>query len=132
MHYPSDPELLYQAGRIYQQVGRFDEARCALERLVGRTMANGAAQEWTRIAGDPDADESPCYRSVDTGLTTYRGWHELALLHRRMGDAPHCERVLRRIFGEHPHYLPAAWDLAETLEAMGRGAEAEAVRRRLS
>src|SRR6185437_10615142 len=35
-YYPEDAELLFQAGQIYQQVGRFDDARRALERLVER------------------------------------------------------------------------------------------------
>ncbi len=30
-HYPDDAELLFQAGQLYQQVGRFDQARMALE-----------------------------------------------------------------------------------------------------
>jgi glycosyltransferase involved in cell wall biosynthesis len=105
-YYPEDAELLFQAGQIYQQVGRFAEARRALERLV----AGG---------------EDPHYRSVDVGLRTYRGRHELALLFQRLGDAPHCEHVLQEIAAENPAYLPAQLDLVETLARVGKRAEAE-------
>jgi glycosyltransferase involved in cell wall biosynthesis/tetratricopeptide (TPR) repeat protein len=95
-YHPEDPELLFLAGQIYQQVGRFDEARDTLERLItGR--------------------DDPRYRTGDVGLRTYRGWHELGLLFRRMGDPPHCLEVLRRLQREYPFYLPAQLDLAETL-----------------
>jgi glycosyltransferase involved in cell wall biosynthesis len=107
-HYAEDAELLFQAGQLYQQVGRFDEARRALEQLLrGR--------------------EDPHYRSVDEGLRTYRARHELALLFRRMGDAPHCERVLRDIVQEQPTYLPAQVDLAETLAMAGQRSDAQAL-----
>jgi len=104
-HYPEDAELLFQAGQLYQQVGRFDEGRLALERLV-------------------QGQEDPHYRSVDTGLRTYRGWHELALLFRRMGDAPHCAQVLRQLSEAEDGYIPARLDLAETLIMMGQRREA--------
>lgn len=109
-HYPEDAELLFQAGQLYQQLGRFDAARRCLERL---------------LAGTEEAE----YRSVDVGLRTYRGRHELALLFRRMGDAPHCERVLRDIHAAHPTYLPAQLDLVETLALLHRPAEARTVLR---
>jgi RNA polymerase sigma factor (sigma-70 family) len=95
-YYPDDAELLFQAGQLYQQVGRFDEARRALERLISE-------------------EEEPHYRSVDTGLRTYRGRHELALLFRRMGDGAHCEQMLREIAADRPSYLPAQEDHLETL-----------------
>ena len=100
-YYPDDAELLYQAGQIYQQGNRFGEAREALERLV-------------------EGREDPHYRSVDVGLRTCRGWHELGLLFRRMGDSPHCERVLRELLAQHPDYLPAQLDLVETLHGQGQ------------
>jgi tetratricopeptide (TPR) repeat protein len=103
--YPGDAELLFQAGQVYQQVGAFDEGRRALERLIA-------------------AADDPQFRSVDVGLRTYRGRHELALLFRRMGDAPHCEQVLRQIIAQQPGYLPAQVDLVETLMLMGRPVEA--------
>src|SRR5205085_374011 len=46
-HYPDDAELLFQAGQLYEHAGRWEEARCCLERLT---------------AGRDD----PHYRSVDT------------------------------------------------------------------
>ena len=95
-HYPDDAELLFQAGQIYQQFARFDQARAALERLV-------------------HGGDDPHYRSVDSGLRTYRGRHELALLHRRLGDASHCVEVLHAVVADHPDYLPAAVDLEETI-----------------
>lgn len=101
VHYPGDAELLFQAGQLYQNVGRFTEARRALERLVTE-------------------EEGAHYRSVDTALRTYRGRHELALLFRTMGDVEHCVRELRGIVGEHPDYRPAREDLAETLRALGQ------------
>jgi glycosyltransferase involved in cell wall biosynthesis len=104
-YYPEDAELLFLAGQIYAEHGRLDEARRALERLTS-------------------SREEPHYRSVDSGLRTYRGRHELALLFRRLGDAPHCERVLREIAAAHPSYLPASVDLVETLALVGQQAEA--------
>jgi glycosyltransferase involved in cell wall biosynthesis len=107
-YYPDDAELLFQAGQIYQRVGRFGEAREALERLI-------------------DGREEPHYRSVDTGLRTYRGQHELALLFRLMGDAPHCARALREITAAFPQYVPAQLDLAETLCMLGNHHEARRI-----
>ncbi len=104
-HYPEDAELLFQAGQIYQQLGKYDEAKSALERL---------------LAGEDD----PHYRSVDSSLRGYRGQHEIALLHRRLGDAPHCEQVLREIVSAQPDYLPGWKDLVDTLVSMGREDEA--------
>lgn len=104
-HYPDDAELLFQAGQIYQQRGRYAEARRSLERL---------------IAGSDD----PHYRSVDGGLRTHRGRHELALLFRRLGDGAHCAEVLREVLAQQPGYLPAQIDLAETLAGLGQTGEA--------
>jgi predicted O-methyltransferase YrrM len=104
-YYPEDAELLFQAGQVYAELDGFEEARRALERLTA-------------------GEESPHYRSVDAGLRTYRGQHELALLHRRMGDVTGCERRLLAVLAEHPQYLPAQLDLVETLHGMGRREEA--------
>lgn len=108
-HYPEDAELLFQAGQLYQEVNRFAEARQALERLV---------------TGQDDLH----YRSVDLGLRGHRGQHELALLYRRLGDPAHCEQVLRRIATEHPSYLPAHQDLADTFELLGKEEDARNLR----
>jgi glycosyltransferase involved in cell wall biosynthesis len=105
-YYPDDAELLFQAGQIYQQLGRFDDARRAFERL---------------IAGQ----EGEHYRSVDVGLRTYRGRHELALLHARMGDLSHAAAVLEEIAAAHPAYFPAHQDLVGIWSAVGK---AEAAR----
>lgn len=104
-YYPHDAELLFQAGQVYQQLDRFEAARRCLEQLT-------------------EGVEDEHYRSVDVGLRTYRGRHELALLFRRMGDASHCEAVLREIAGHQPSYLTAQVDLAETILLQGRKAEA--------
>ena len=111
-YYPDDAELLFQAGQVYQRVGRFDEAREALERLI-------------------HSEEEPHYRSVDTGLRTYRGQHELALLFRLMGDAPHAEQVLRDLTTAFPDYVPAQMDLVETLYMLGNLQEAKRVLTRI-
>jgi len=107
-HYPDDAELLFQAGQLYGHVGKWDQARLSLERLLA-------------------CREDPHYRSVDAGLRTYRARHELALLFRRMGDGPHCAAVLSEIAATQPDYLPARVDLAETLLDLGRREEARAV-----
>lgn len=107
-HYPDDAELLFQAGQLYQRLGRFAEARTALERLVG-------------------GSEEAHYRSVDEGLRTCRGRHEMALLFRRMGDAEHCVQILREVAEAHPEYAPAKSDLAEALHGLGRQNEAEEI-----
>jgi glycosyltransferase involved in cell wall biosynthesis len=107
-YYPEDAELLFLAGQIYQQVGRFDEARTTLERLI-------------------QGKDEPHYRSVDAGLRTYRGQHELALLFRFMGDAQHCARVLRQIMAAFPQYIPAQLDLVETLCLLGNHHEARRI-----
>lgn len=104
-YYPEDAELLFQAGQIYQELRRFDDARRALERLI-------------------EGKEDPHYRSVDTGLRTYRGRHELALLFRRMGSGTHAAHVLDDIAASSPHYLPAQLDLVETLCLAGDRSEA--------
>jgi glycosyltransferase involved in cell wall biosynthesis len=104
-HYPEDAELLFQAGDLYQRVDRHEEARQALERLVTET------------------DEAH-FRSVDTGLRTFRGRHELALLYRRMGDGRHCAELLWKIADAFPDYVPARIDLVETLCLLGDREEA--------
>jgi glycosyltransferase involved in cell wall biosynthesis/tetratricopeptide (TPR) repeat protein len=111
-HYPADAELLFQAGQVYQQLGRFDQGRRCLEQLT-------------------EGQEDEHYRSVDVGLRTYRGRHELALLFRRMGDAPHCEQVLREIAAQQPSYLTAQVDLVETMLHLGREGEARQLLERI-
>src|SRR5262249_41084823 len=96
----------------YQEVARFEPARPCLERLIG-------------------GREDDHYRSVDTGLGTYRGWHELALLFPRMGDPLHCAPVLRRLAADHPPPLPARLDLAQTALQLGKRDEAAAVLERI-
>jgi tetratricopeptide (TPR) repeat protein len=105
-HYSEDVELLFQAGQIYQQVDRSSEEEAALRRLV-------------------EGEDGPRYRSVDTGLRTYRGHHELALLYRRLGDPATCERMLREIVASYPEYQPAQFDLAEQLKARRERGEPE-------
>lgn len=105
VHYPEDAELLFQAGQLYQRVGRLEEAGKALRRLV-------------------EGAEDPHYRSVDVGLRTYRGRHELGLLLHRLGDSRGCEHLLQAVVSEFPAYLPAQVDLAELLARAGRREEA--------
>jgi tetratricopeptide (TPR) repeat protein len=112
-HYPHDAELLYRAGQVYQQQRRWSEARLALEELV--------------VGAEKDH-----FRSVDLGLRTYKGRHELALFYGRMGDSAHSESALRELVGEFPDYLPAQLDLAETLGREGNTAEARVLLARLA
>lgn len=105
-YYPDDAELLFQASQIYQRLDRLDEAYQALERLIS-------------------GQEDPHFRSVDTGLRTYRGRHELALVIRRMGDAARTAQMLHEVTTDFPHYLPAKLDLVETLCILGRRDEAQ-------
>jgi glycosyltransferase involved in cell wall biosynthesis len=111
-YYPEDAELLLQAGQIYQQVGRWEEARASLERLV--------------LGYD-----EPHYRCADGGLRTYRGRHELARLLCRLGHLDHGEQILREVTMTYPAYLPAQIHLAETLHALGRADEARALVERI-
>ncbi|MCW3053740.1 MAG: hypothetical protein JWN14_2910, partial [Chthonomonadales bacterium] len=100
-HYPDDAELLFQAGQIYPRLGRNEEAHAALQRLLNQK-------------------EDRHFASVDIGLRTYRGLHELALLHRRLNNLPECERLLRDIVERYPHYEPALVDFTEVLIAQGK------------
>jgi glycosyltransferase involved in cell wall biosynthesis len=106
-HYPDDAELLFQAAQLYQRIGRWDQARLSLERLLA-------------------SRDDPHYRSVDAGLRTYRARHELALLFRRLGDPAHSARVLMEVAAQHPDYVPARLDLAQALLDLGRLNEAGA------
>jgi len=105
-YYPDDAELLFQAGQIYQQVGRHPLAFEALDRLVR------------------EQETSPHYRSVDAGLRTFRGRHEMGLLFLRLGDPVQGERWLRECLAMQPDYLPARKDLADLLQSLGRTEEA--------
>ena len=93
-YYPDDAELLYQAGQIYQQQGQFGKAQQALERLL-------------------HGHDDPHYRSVEVGLRTYRGQHELALLYYRRGETLSALTMLRQVVAEHPTYQPAQRDLTD-------------------
>jgi tetratricopeptide (TPR) repeat protein len=104
-HFPDDPVMLLQAGQLYQQLGRWDEARRALERLV--------------LGYD-----EPEYRCGEVGLRTYRGRHELALLRWRQGQLRHCEQSLREVAATYPSYLPARLHWVGALCAMGQTEEA--------
>ncbi|MCW3100250.1 MAG: hypothetical protein JWL77_5868 [Chthonomonadaceae bacterium] len=107
-HYPDDAELLFQAGQIYQNLDRHDQAHAALQRLIHQ-------------------EEDRHFSSVDIGLRTYRGPHELALLHRRLGNLAECERILRDIVERYPHYEPARQDLTEVLIGQGKHAPGQAL-----
>lgn len=111
--YPDDAELLFQAGQLLQRVGRMDEAGKVIVRLIQGT-------------------DDPHYRSVDVGLRSYRGKHELALWLSRRGDQPGSERMLREIATEYPDYLPAGADLAELLIRRGQAGEARSLLDQLS
>lgn len=99
-HYPEDAELLFQAGQLYQQLGDWDAARTMLDRLV-------------------EGSEGVHYRSTDAGLRTYRGRHELALLHERIGNPATGARLLKEIGEAHPDYLPAQVDRVRLLCGLG-------------
>jgi tetratricopeptide (TPR) repeat protein len=104
---PDDPELLLQAGQLYQGVGSWDAARACLERLV-------------------QGDFRPAFTSAPLHLRTCQGPLELALLHRAMGDLSHSAAILRGVAEAHPAYLPARLELAESLLRLGdRPAAAE-------
>jgi glycosyltransferase involved in cell wall biosynthesis len=106
--FPEHAELLLQAGEIYERLGRPEEARRALERLV--------------LGFD-----EPQYRCTDVGLRTYRGRCELALLLRRLGHTDHCEQILREVTQTYPFYRPARVELAQTLRLLNRHEEAQAL-----
>ena len=72
-------------------------------------------QQRRLVPAEVTGKDDPHYRSVDTGLRSFRGQHELALLFRRLGDLPHAEQVLREIVGGQPTYLPAQLDLLASL-----------------
>lgn len=109
-YYPDDAELLFQAGQIYQRVGRPEDARTVLEKLI--------AGEEHNTDSAAEASGRAHYKSVDTGLRTSRGPHELALLYRRMGNLDQCVRLLEQVVSEHPEYVPARKDLEITLSGM--------------
>ncbi len=110
--HPDDAHLLYQAGQLYQQVGRFDVARPALERLIG--------------GADP-----PSSGNRNPGFRTYLGRHQLALLYGRMGDPAHCLQALQEVVAEFPDYHAAKIDLAFTLRTLGRAGDARALAQRI-
>ncbi len=107
-YYPDDPHLLFQAGQLYQVVGRLDEARRSLERLV---------------EGHDVIERGPS----NPGYRTYLGRHQLALLYHRLGDVAHAVSDLRRIAAEYPGYAPAQADLCRGLVALGQEEQARAV-----
>ena len=90
---------------MYQNTGRVDEAKECLKRLI-------------------TGGEGLHYRSVDVGLRTYRGMHELALLHRKTGELDTCERILADVVRIYPDYLPARQELA-AMRALLPGPEGE-------
>ncbi|MEP6754022.1 MAG: glycosyltransferase [Chthonomonadales bacterium] len=97
--YADDGELLFLTGQLYQQVGRFDEARQCLNKLV-------------------ESKEDGYFRSVDTGLRTYRGRLELALLERNIGDYKRCIESLEQIVSEFPDFAAARIELDITRQTM--------------
>ena len=106
-HYPDDPELLYQAGQIYAQTGNLVEAKAALECLV----ENGDPPP-----GSPLAQiDSPRFRSVSTGFSSFLGMYELALVCLQMGAGDRAEALLRRILRDYPHFSPAHQELERLL-----------------
>lgn len=104
-HYPEDAELLFQAGQILDGLGRLDEARAVLERLV------------------TGADE-PYYRSVDTGFRSCRGMHALAHIYRKLGNEGRFVGLLQEVVAGFQGFHPARVDLAAALALEGRIKEA--------
>jgi glycosyltransferase involved in cell wall biosynthesis len=111
-YHPEDAQLLSQAAQILEHLGRPQEARQALERLI------------------LGYDEGH-YRCTDEGLRTYQGRHDLAMLLWRMGHLGHCEQILREVVQTYPFFLPAQIHWAEAMHALGRADDARAVVERL-
>jgi len=101
-HYPTDPELLFQAGLLYRALGDHQQAERSLL---------GALQ----------APEEPYFSSMDPGLRGYKARHNLAVIYLETGRPDQAEEQWRAAIAEAPDFAPAWEGLAELLMRRGDG-----------
>jgi GT2 family glycosyltransferase/Flp pilus assembly protein TadD len=123
--YPDDVELLFHEGVIRRDMGD----------------RRGAESCWLRLLGPQDTNY---FASVDTALTGYKVRHNLGILYEEQGRLVEAESQWRAVLTEQPAFMPAfqglgevylkqrRWQdlegVADTLDAMGAGADATAFR----
>ena len=91
---PRDPELLFRAGTIYRTLGKLDTAEhCYRLLLIGR--------------------ETGHIDSLDTSMTGFKAYHNLALLYQDMGRLSEAEAQWRAAVTDNPQFVPSWLGLAE-------------------
>jgi tetratricopeptide (TPR) repeat protein len=110
--FPLDDELRFRQGVLLHQRGRLTEAVQAYLDLLERR-------------------EGPHFGSVVAGIAGHLARHNLALVHRDLGDLSREEEQWRRVVEEKPGYRPGWRALGEVLVRRGKVAEARTVAERL-
>ncbi|AWM39103.1 GDP-mannose-dependent alpha-(1-6)-phosphatidylinositol monomannoside mannosyltransferase [Gemmata obscuriglobus] len=102
-HYPADAELLFLAAGYAREAGNPGGAEHLYRELIG-------------------GSEGPHFASVDTGLRTVHGRHNLAVLLLEHGRAGEAEELWRAALAQDPQFAPALLGLGETAIKAGDGA----------
>jgi tetratricopeptide (TPR) repeat protein len=111
---PEDPEAAFGLGLVALEQDRVDDAERAIARAialarsreVGPLFSAGLREDLSRYharladvhlrRGDLQKAHAELERSVDLWPAHFEPWHKLALLLRRLGDAPGAERAQAR------------------------------------
>jgi glycosyltransferase involved in cell wall biosynthesis len=102
-HYPDDAELLFLAAGLARETGDVRGAEALYRRLV-------------------DGSEGDHFASVDAGLRSVKGRHNLALLLLEENRAGEAEAIWRTALVADPHFLPALAGLGELYLKAGSAA----------
>lgn len=94
--FPDDPELLFREAIVLSQMGRFEDAIETYNLLL---QQNGT--------------EKRGFRSTRNGISSFLARHNLAVLHRNLGEWETAEVHWRSILDECPDYKPAIYGIEE-------------------
>jgi GT2 family glycosyltransferase/Flp pilus assembly protein TadD len=112
-HYPEDVELLFAEGILRRDQGDLEGAAGCLEQLL-------------------TSQAPPHFASVDAGLKSYKGRHNLALVYQQQGRWAEAEAQWRAALAERPDFLPSLLGLGELFLSQRRWPEIDQLRIRLT
>jgi len=128
LHYPGDPELLNECGRVLNNLGRLPEAVRAFESAISQranfALAHNNLGHVLRSMGDLQRAKITFQEARRIDPTLARAHHNLGSIHAMLKDYDQAATCFRRGLDIEPNDAAAYSNLAEVLQFMDRYAEA--------
>jgi tetratricopeptide (TPR) repeat protein len=94
--FPTDPELLFREGMLHHEFGRLDQAETSYRTLL-------------------EAQRERAFSSLDVGILSYKGMHNLAIVYQDAGKLDAALDLWQTIVKRHPSYKHGYWGLLRIL-----------------